>query len=78
MLQLVRFDGSLFPRLYLWFRPPTMLPTEQLWTTQAYQAYEKQRGHGAAAANMRVDAALVAVAAGAMSVAALAWSGLGW
>ncbi|GAA5930474.1 uncharacterized protein JCM15063_004816 [Sporobolomyces koalae] len=30
MLQLYRFDGSLFPRLYLTVRPPTMLPTTSL------------------------------------------------
>ncbi|KAK4701148.1 hypothetical protein P7C70_g5092, partial [Phenoliferia sp. Uapishka_3] len=30
MLQLYRFDGSLFPRLYLTVRPPTMLPTSSL------------------------------------------------
>lgn len=30
MLQLTRFDGSLFPRLYLTVRPPTMLPTTSL------------------------------------------------
>ncbi|KAI5481008.1 ROT1 protein [Pseudohyphozyma bogoriensis] len=30
MLQLYRYDGSLFPRLYLTVRPPTMLPTTYL------------------------------------------------
>lgn len=74
MLQLLRFDGSLFPRLYLWYRPPTMLPTEQLWTTAAYQAYEKQRG--SASGSVRVDAVLMAVAAGLASVVGLAWTGL--
>ena len=74
MLQLLRFDGSLFPRLYLWYRPPTMLPTEQLWTTAAYQAYEKQRG--AASGSVRVDAVLMAVAAGLATVVGLAWTGL--
>lgn len=44
MLQLNRFDGSLFPRLYLLLRPPTMLPTDQLWTSAAFKAYEQRRG----------------------------------
>ncbi|SGY81172.1 BQ5605_C009g05478 [Microbotryum silenes-dioicae] len=30
MLQLIRFDGSYFPRLFLTVRPPTMLPTADL------------------------------------------------
>ncbi|KAK4051657.1 Reversal of tor2 lethality [Microbotryomycetes sp. JL201] len=30
VLQLYRFDGSLYPRLYLTMRPPSMLPTVYL------------------------------------------------
>lgn len=72
MLQLNRFDGSLFPRLYLWYRPPTMLPTEQLWTTAAYQAYEKERG--AAGRSMSASIGLDLLAGVAFGVVGLVWS----
>jgi len=62
MLQLVRFDGSLMPRLYLLYRPPTMLPTQQLWTTEAYKAYEAN--NGAAAPRVALELGLAQVAAG--------------
>lgn len=37
MLQLQSYDGSLFPRLYLVARPPSMLPTVQLTTNKTEQ-----------------------------------------
>lgn len=50
MLRLVRFDGALLPRMYLYWQPPNMLPVQQLWTSEAYKAYEQGQGRNSAAA----------------------------
>lgn len=53
MLRLVRFDGAFLPRLYLYFQPPNMLPTQQLWTSEAYKTYETAQGRSSDASRNR-------------------------
>jgi len=65
MLQLVKFDGSFMPRMYLFYRPPTMLPTQQLWTTEAYKEYQVAHGGGALASMSFSHTTLVSAVLGA-------------
>ncbi|KAL7009885.1 Reversal of tor2 lethality [Cystobasidiomycetes sp. EMM_F5] len=71
MLQLLRFDGALEPRMYLYYRPPNMLPTSQLWTSDAYKSYVAAHG-GSSAATRTQAISLAGIVAGALG--ALTWA----
>jgi len=56
--------------MYLYFQPPSMLPVEQLWTSQAYKSYEESQGRGAA--GLAKEISTVALLLG--GIAAVAWT----
>jgi hypothetical protein len=58
--------------MYLYFQPPSMLPIEQLWTSQAYKSYEEAQGRAKGAAGLTKEISSVAVMLGGL--AAVAWT----